>query len=134
MSWVRSPPCQLETLDLLFQNTPRQKRLGKGVYDRRKRISDLYVTKGKLLCRGCGLENRLDVKVSGVQIPNTAWQSKGYVRFVGVWVARSLSKTNRERNGSIPRCEVAFYFVVLALWYKGYYARLSIGKFGFDSQ
>lgn len=22
--------------------------------------------------RGCGLENRLDVKVSGVQIPNTA--------------------------------------------------------------
>jgi hypothetical protein len=37
-------------------------------------------------------------------------------------------KTNRERNGSIPQCEVAFYFVVLALWYKGYYARLSIGK------
>jgi len=24
--------------------------------------------------------------------------------------------------------------VVLTLWYKGYYARLSIGKFGFDSQ
>lgn len=95
----------------------------------------MYVTKGNYsaVCpvgRGCGLENRLDVKVSGVQIPNTAWQSKGYVRFVGVWVARSLSKTNRERNGSIPRCEVAFYFVVLALWYKGYYARLSIGNLG----
>lgn len=96
VSWVQSPLSQLETLDLLFQSTPQ-----KG-YER------AFTTGGRgsptctlprenysAVCpvgRGCGLENRLDVKVSGVQIPNTAWQSKGYVRFVGVWVARSLSK------------------------------------------
>lgn len=77
MSWVRSPPCQLETLDLLFQSTPQ-----KG-YER------AFTTGGRgsptctlprenysAVCpvgRGCGLENRLDVKVSGVQLPNTAF-------------------------------------------------------------
>lgn len=45
--------------------------------------------------RGCGLENRLDVKVSGVQIPNTA-----FIWLYGIKVI--ISDCLSEDLGSIP--------------------------------